>query len=39
MIADVLNGLREHGEERNSTVEASVKERAHALTRRFPIYI
>ncbi|MBV9138220.1 MAG: serine hydroxymethyltransferase [Hyphomicrobiales bacterium] len=39
MIADVLDGLREHGEERNSTIEASVKERAHALTRRFPIYM
>ncbi|SEE56682.1 serine hydroxymethyltransferase [Rhizobiales bacterium GAS188] len=38
LIADVLDGLRQHGEEGNAAVEASVKERALALTRRFPIY-
>ncbi len=38
MIADVLDGLRERGEEGNGAVEAAVKERAFALTRRFPIY-
>ena len=38
MIADVLDGLRQHGEEGNGAVEAAVKERAYALTRRFPIY-
>jgi glycine hydroxymethyltransferase len=39
MIADVLDGLRQHGEEGNGAVEAAVKERAFALTRRFPIYM
>jgi glycine hydroxymethyltransferase len=39
MIADVLDGLRQHGEEGNGPVEAAVKERAFALTRRFPIYM
>ncbi|SDR47266.1 serine hydroxymethyltransferase [Rhizobiales bacterium GAS113] len=38
LIADVLDGLRQHGEEGNAAVEVSVKERALALTRRFPIY-
>ena len=38
MIADVLDGLLAHGEANNGTVEAAVKERASALTRRFPIY-
>ena len=38
MIADVLDGLRQRGEEGNGAVEAAVKERAFALTRRFPIY-
>ena len=39
MIADVLDGLRQHGEEGNGAVEAAVKERAFALTRPFPIYM
>jgi glycine hydroxymethyltransferase len=39
MIADVLDGLRQRGEEGNGAVEAAVKERAFALTRRFPIYM
>ncbi len=38
MIADVLDGLRRHGEESNGPTEASVKDRVFALTRRFPIY-
>jgi glycine hydroxymethyltransferase len=39
LIADVLDGLRLHGEEGNAAIETGVKERALALTRRFPIYI
>ncbi|MFI4998201.1 MAG: serine hydroxymethyltransferase, partial [Hyphomicrobiales bacterium] len=39
MIADVLDGLRQGGEEHNGGVEAHVKQRALALTRRFPIYM
>jgi len=39
MIADVLDGLGQHGEAGNGAIEASVKERALALTRRFPIYM
>ena len=38
LIAEVLDGLARNGEEGNAAVEASVKERAHGLTRRFPIY-
>lgn len=38
MIADALDGLGQSGEEHNGAVEAKVKERALALTRRFPIY-
>jgi glycine hydroxymethyltransferase len=38
MIADVLDGLRTQGEDANGVTETSVKERAHQLTRRFPIY-
>jgi glycine hydroxymethyltransferase len=38
MIADALDGLGKNGEEHNGAVEAKVKERALALTRRFPIY-
>jgi glycine hydroxymethyltransferase len=38
MIADVLDGLGTKGEDGNGVIEAAVKERAHALTRRFPIY-
>ncbi|HEX8662589.1 MAG TPA: serine hydroxymethyltransferase [Beijerinckiaceae bacterium] len=38
LIVEVLDGLAKSGEEGNGAVEAAVKERAHELTRRFPIY-
>ncbi|MGY6570027.1 MAG: serine hydroxymethyltransferase [Salinarimonas sp.] len=38
LIVEVLDGLATNGEEGNAALEESVKERAHALTRRFPIY-
>lgn len=38
LIVEVLDGLAAHGEAGNAAVEASVKERATQLTRRFPIY-
>jgi glycine hydroxymethyltransferase len=38
MVADVLEGLRDHGEEGNGAVEADVKGRVRALCARFPIY-
>jgi glycine hydroxymethyltransferase len=38
LIVEVLDGLARHGAEANSGIEASVKERATALCRRFPIY-
>jgi glycine hydroxymethyltransferase len=38
MIADVLEGLRDHGHEGNGTVEADVKRRVRELCARFPIY-
>lgn len=38
MITEVLDGLAKHGDEGNAAVEASVKERATELCRRFPIY-
>ncbi|ACB94867.1 serine hydroxymethyltransferase [Beijerinckia indica] len=38
LIAETLDGLAKNGEEGNAAVEASVKERAIALTQRFPIY-
>lgn len=38
MIADVLDGLAENGEEGNAAVEEKVKEQAIALCKRFPIY-
>ncbi|MCG6122383.1 MAG: serine hydroxymethyltransferase [Microvirga sp.] len=38
LIVEALDGLAANGEDGNGSVEASVKERAHALTRRFPIY-
>ncbi|MCC5979372.1 MAG: serine hydroxymethyltransferase [Salinarimonas sp.] len=38
LIVEVLDGLAANGEEGNAALEESVKERAHALTRRFPIY-
>ncbi|WP_277968881.1 serine hydroxymethyltransferase [Sphingomonas echinoides] len=38
MIADVLGGLREHGEQGDPKVEANVRERVRTLCARFPIY-
>ena len=38
MVADVLEGLRDHGEEGNHAVEAEVKGRVRELCARFPIY-
>jgi glycine hydroxymethyltransferase len=38
MVADVLEGLRDNGEEGNNVVEAEVKGRVRALCARFPIY-
>jgi glycine hydroxymethyltransferase len=38
MIADVLEGLRDKGEEGNGAVEAEVKGRVRRLCARFPIY-
>ena len=38
LIAEVLDGLGQNGEEGNAAVEQAVKEKAHALTARFPIY-
>jgi glycine hydroxymethyltransferase len=38
LIVETLDGLAANGEGGNEAVEASVKERAHELTRRFPIY-
>jgi glycine hydroxymethyltransferase len=38
LIVEVLDGLAKHGEAGNAEVEAAVKEKVHALTRRFPIY-
>ncbi len=38
LITEVLDGLAKNGEAGNAAVEAAVKEKVHALTRRFPIY-
>jgi len=38
LIVEVLNGLRENGEEGNAEVEAKVREKAIQLTNAFPIY-
>jgi glycine hydroxymethyltransferase len=38
LIVEVLDGLARDGEEGNAAAEAGVKQRAHDLTRRFPIY-
>lgn len=38
LIVETLDGLAKNGEAGNSAVEASVKDRVHALTKRFPIY-
>jgi glycine hydroxymethyltransferase len=38
LITEVLDGLAKNGEEGNAKVEASVKKRVLALTKKFPIY-
>lgn len=38
LIVATLDGLAKNGEANNAKVEEGVKERAHELTRRFPIY-
>jgi glycine hydroxymethyltransferase len=38
LIVETLDGLAEAGDAGNAQTEASVKARAHELTRRFPIY-
>ncbi len=38
LVADVLDGLREKGEEGDPAVEADVRQRVQALCDRFPIY-
>jgi glycine hydroxymethyltransferase len=38
LIVEVLDGLAKNGEAGNGAVEEAVKEKVHALTRRFPIY-
>jgi glycine hydroxymethyltransferase len=38
LIVEVLDGLAGSGEGGNAAVEAEVKQRAHDLTRRFPVY-
>jgi len=38
MIAEVLDGLAENGEDGNAAVEARIREEAIALCRHFPIY-
>jgi glycine hydroxymethyltransferase len=38
MIIEVLDGLAKNGEDGNSRIEAAVKKKVLALTKRFPIY-
>ncbi len=38
LIAEVLDGLSQNGEEGNAAVEQAVKAKVHELTGRFPIY-
>ena len=38
MVADVLGGLRTHGEHGDPQIEANVRERVRTLCARFPIY-
>ena len=38
MIAEVLDGLAQNGEEGNADIEAKVRAEAIALCERFPIY-
>ncbi|HYA79830.1 MAG TPA: serine hydroxymethyltransferase, partial [Methylocystis sp.] len=39
MIVEVLDGLSAKGEADNAATEAAVKEKVHALTAKFPIYV
>ncbi len=39
IIVEVLDGLAAKGEEGNAATEAAVKEKVHALTAKFPIYV
>ena len=38
LIVEVLDGLARNGETDNASVETAVRQRAHELTQRFPIY-
>ena len=38
MVADVLDGLHQNGEQGDAQVEARVREQVRALCERFPIY-
>ncbi len=38
LMAQTLDGLSSHGDERNAATEGAVREQVKALTRRFPIY-
>jgi glycine hydroxymethyltransferase len=38
LIVEVLDGLARNGEAGNAAVETAVRQRAHELTQRFPIY-
>jgi glycine hydroxymethyltransferase len=38
LMVEVLDGLKENGDDNNGAVEASVREKVKALTARFPIY-
>ena len=38
LMIEVLDGLRENGEDNNGRVEAEVREKVKALTDRFPVY-
>ena len=38
LIVEVLDGLASKGEEGNAATEATVKDKVHALTAKFPIY-
>ena len=38
LIVEVLDGLARNGEDDNAGVETAVRQRAHELTQRFPIY-
>ncbi len=38
LIVETLDGLSKSGEDGNASVEESVRQRVHELTRRFPVY-